>query len=364
MPFQLPTQEQKHDYCLEQFERIARGYDLSNDVISLGMHRAWKLRAVQELIGTCQSGKFLDVCCGTGDLALKIAKRLKPGSSVTGVDFAQNMLDLAKVREQKMARRYQRLEDRSDIQNIDSTPKVQKVRQARNVQLDWVRGDAQNLPFAANTFDGAIISFGLRNLTDLQKGIDEITRVVKPGGYVINLDLGHCEMPLFAPVFSFYFSRVVPVIGGILQIMTKLLPLHLFASVAHHLSQARGHQCHLPTGRAQGRDTHLPGFWHSGHASRLKVMSSRSLDDSSAPSEPAAGSSSGAPAGADAPAKERSLMIIVGDHSAERYTAKIIERLNILDPQLKIWGVGGPIMQAQGMELLYNHADFAVIVVL
>jgi len=196
MSFQLPTQEAKHDYVHEQFERIAKGYDLSNDVISLGMHRAWKLRAVQELVGTRESGKFLDVCCGTGDLALTIARHLKPGSSVTGFDFAQNMLDLAKIREQKLAQRKECL---------------------KNIQLDWVRGDAQNLPFAPNTFDGAIISFGLRNLTDLQKGIDEMARVVKPGGYVINLDLGHCEMPLFAPVFSFYFSRVVPVLGGILQ---------------------------------------------------------------------------------------------------------------------------------------------------
>jgi len=201
MSFQLPTKEQKHDYVLEQFERIAKGYDLSNDVISMGMHRAWKLRAVQELIGTRRRGKFLDVCCGTGDLALTIARHLTPGSSVTGFDFSQNMLDLAAVREQKLAAR------------------LNRKSQSRSfpVQMDWVRGDAQNLPFADNTFDGAIISFGLRNLTDLQKGIDQMTRVVKPGGYVVNLDLGHCEMPVFAPVFSFYFSHVVPVLGGILQ---------------------------------------------------------------------------------------------------------------------------------------------------
>ena len=199
MSFQLPTKEEKHDYCLEQFERIAKGYDLSNDVISLGMHRAWKLRAVQELIGTRESGNFLDVCCGTGDLALRIAKQLKPGSSVTGFDFAQNMLDLAKIREQKIKHR------------------PSQTARLANIRFDWVRGDAQNLPFADNTFDGAIISFGLRNLTDLQKGIDEMARVVKPGGYIINLDLGHCEMPVFAPIFSVYFDKVVPIIGGILQ---------------------------------------------------------------------------------------------------------------------------------------------------
>ncbi|MBS2006801.1 MAG: class I SAM-dependent methyltransferase [Cyanobacteria bacterium SZAS TMP-1] len=209
MSFQLPTKEQKHDYVLEQFERIAKGYDLSNDVISMGMHRAWKLRAVQELVGTRKTGKFLDVCCGTGDLALTIAKQLSPGSSVTGFDFAQNMLDLARVREEKLAARQNR--------RLQKSGHVGGVQKTFPVQMDWVRGDAQNLPFADNTFDGAIISFGLRNLTDLQKGISEMARVVKPGGYVINLDLGHCETPVFAPIFSFYFSRVVPVLGGILQ---------------------------------------------------------------------------------------------------------------------------------------------------
>ncbi len=220
MSFHLPTKEQKHDYCLEQFERIARGYDLSNDVISMGMHRAWKLRAVQELLGARTGGNFLDVCCGTGDLALTIARRLAPGSSVTGFDFAQNMLELAKQREIKIARRLARKKDPQNsgvAQGPKGAQQPTTLDQVQHVKLNWVRGDAQNLPFEDSTFDGAIISFGLRNLTDLQKGINEMARVVKPGGYVINLDLGHCEMPVFAPVFSMYFSQVVPVLGGILQ---------------------------------------------------------------------------------------------------------------------------------------------------
>ena len=202
MTFQLPTKEEKYDYVLAQFERIAKGYDLSNDVISMGMHRAWKLRAVYELIGLRGAGDYLDVCCGTGDLALTIAKQAPAGSSVTGFDFAQNMLELARVREQK-ARERQARKGKRDRLNQKS--------------LDWVRGDAQSLPFEDATFNGAINSFGLRNLTDLQKGVSEMARVVKPGGYVLNLDLGHCEMPLFAPIFAAYFSQVVPVIGGILQ---------------------------------------------------------------------------------------------------------------------------------------------------
>ncbi|CAN5534320.1 demethylmenaquinone methyltransferase [soil metagenome] len=207
MSFKLPTKEDKHDYVHEQFERIAKGYDLSNDVISVGMHRAWKLRAIAELLGLGQKKssensestdheKYLDICCGTGDLALTIAKQAAPGTEITGLDFSQNMLDLAGERQKRLARRKDRI---------------------KTVKMEWICGDAQHLPFEDNTFNGAIISFGLRNLTDLQKGLDEMSRVVKPGGRVINLDLGHSTVPLFAPIFDAYFSNVVPVIGGILQ---------------------------------------------------------------------------------------------------------------------------------------------------
>jgi demethylmenaquinone methyltransferase/2-methoxy-6-polyprenyl-1,4-benzoquinol methylase len=192
MPFQLPTKEEKAEYVLKQFDRIAAGYDLTNDAISMGMHRSWKARAVQELCAG-EGTNFLDVCCGTGDLALRIADyvRQRDGAHVTGLDFSSNMLEVA-------ARRLSQGKISAD-------------------KLDWIRGDAQNLPFADDTFDGAIVSFGLRNLTDLQKGLDELTRVVKPGSKVINLDLGHSEIPLFSNLFAFYFGHVVPVIGTVLQ---------------------------------------------------------------------------------------------------------------------------------------------------
>ncbi len=196
MSFQLPTKENKHDYVHEQFERIARGYDLSNDVISMAMHRAWKLRAVSQLLAGKKGGKFLDVCCGTGDVSLVIAKQAAAGTDITGLDFSQNMLDLAGERQRRLALRKDKI---------------------KTVNIDWICGDAENLPFADDTFDGAIISFGLRNLTDLQKGLNEMARVVKSGGRIVNLDLGHTTVPLFAPIFDTYFSKVVPVIGGILQ---------------------------------------------------------------------------------------------------------------------------------------------------
>lgn len=193
MSFRLPTSQEKAEYVHKQFDRIARRYDLTNHAISLGMHRLWKSRAVDDL-GCVPDGSYLDVCCGTGDLMLTVASRLGAGGTVTGVDFSRNMLDVA-------ARR------------------ALQARERRRVAaaLELVEGDAQNLPFPDNTFDGAIISFGLRNLSNLGAGLREMARVVRPGGRVINLDLGHPSMAGFTPLFLFYFRHVVPLIGAVLQ---------------------------------------------------------------------------------------------------------------------------------------------------
>ncbi|MDZ4836041.1 MAG: bifunctional demethylmenaquinone methyltransferase/2-methoxy-6-polyprenyl-1,4-benzoquinol methylase UbiE [Candidatus Melainabacteria bacterium] len=201
--FQLPTQEEKHAYVHQQFERIAARYDLANDVISMGMHRMWKKLAVDVLIdGPTRghkvdkqqrlSGKYLDVCCGTGDLAIKIAERLDAEGEVVGLDFSGNMLDVARQRANKAA------------------PSLR-------AKMSFEQGDALHLPFDDDTFDGAIVSFGLRNLTKFDQGINEMTRVVKPGGIVVNLDLGRPEGLLFPPAFKLYFRHIVPIIGSVIQ---------------------------------------------------------------------------------------------------------------------------------------------------
>lgn len=197
MSFQLPTAEEKHSYVLKQFDRIAKKYDLMNDLISVGMHRGWKNQAIAELMhGTNLKGDsnkhFLDVCTGTGDLALLIAASSGFEGKVTGLDFSSEMLNVARQRAANKAA------------SLKST-------------VEFQQGDAQALPFANDTFDGAIISFGLRNLTDLQKGLNEMARVVKPGGKIINLDLGQPTMPVFTPLFFFFFDNVVPMLGEIIQ---------------------------------------------------------------------------------------------------------------------------------------------------
>ncbi|CAN5708762.1 bifunctional demethylmenaquinone methyltransferase/2-methoxy-6-polyprenyl-1,4-benzoquinol methylase UbiE [soil metagenome] len=191
MSFSLPTAEEKAEYVLRQFDRIAQRYDLTNDAISMGMHHIWKQRAVSEL-ALKNDGTYLDVCCGTGDLTLRIARNLSKNGKVFGLDFSPKMLAVANQRLAKHS-----TEAHSEVQ--------------------FQEGDALQLPFANHTFDGAIVSFGLRNVTDYQRGINEMTRVVKPGGKVINLDLGKSQMPLFSQLFAFYFRQIVPLIGQALQ---------------------------------------------------------------------------------------------------------------------------------------------------
>jgi demethylmenaquinone methyltransferase/2-methoxy-6-polyprenyl-1,4-benzoquinol methylase len=191
MSFSLPTAEEKAEYVLRQFDRIAQRYDLTNDAISMGMHHSWKQRAVSEL-ELKPDGSYLDVCCGTGDLTLRIAKNLSQNGKVTGLDFSPKMLAVAN---QRLAK------------NI-----VEK-----RCPVNFLEGDALHLPFANDTFDGAIVSFGLRNVTDYQRGINEMARVVKPGGKVLNLDLGKSQVPIFSQLFAFYFRQIVPLIGQALQ---------------------------------------------------------------------------------------------------------------------------------------------------
>jgi len=187
--FQLPSLEKKALYVRNQFDRIAGRYNLTNQVISMGMHHSWKKKAVAALL-IKPTGSYLDICCGTGDLAFIIAKHLRLGGKVTGIDFSTHMLSIAGT-------------------------KSQLSRLA--VRPSWIHGNAEQLPFSDKCFDGAIISFGLRNLTDRLQGIRELARVVKRGGRVVNLDLGHPTLPVYTPLFMTYFRHLVPLLGLLLQ---------------------------------------------------------------------------------------------------------------------------------------------------
>ncbi len=171
------------------FDTIAPRYDLINDLQSLGLHRFWKQRLVTLAAG--QPGeRALDLCCGTGDITLGLARR---GVAVCGLDFSEPMLAVAN----------QRL----------NTRKLFPGDATRGVGVRFLRGDALSIPFPDAGFDLVTISYGLRNLADWEAGLREMRRVVRPGGRVLVLDFGKPDHPLWRWLYFFYLKRFVPLLG-------------------------------------------------------------------------------------------------------------------------------------------------------
>ncbi len=165
------------------FARIARRYDLINDLQSFGLHRNWKRRVVA-LAAVKADQRALDLCCGTGDIAAALAQR---GAETTGLDFSPQMLEVAAQRQRNM---------KSPISN-----------------LKFVQGDAQQLPFPENSFDIVTVGYGLRNLTSWQRGLEEMRRVARPGARIIVLDFGKPANALWRAVYFAHLKMSVPLIG-------------------------------------------------------------------------------------------------------------------------------------------------------
>ena len=167
------------------FQHISSNYDMMNDIISVGLHRGWKDSLAEEI---SQKGKsILDVCCGTGDLTVMLSKK-DVLNEVTGLDFSQNMLSVAKNRVEK-----------NDVKNVK-----------------LVQGNAMELPFEDNCFDCAVISFGLRNVADYSKVISEMTRVIKKGGWIYCLEASYPDSKYIKPFFRLYFRHIMPRLAGLI----------------------------------------------------------------------------------------------------------------------------------------------------
>jgi demethylmenaquinone methyltransferase/2-methoxy-6-polyprenyl-1,4-benzoquinol methylase len=166
------------------FDRIAGRYDALNSVMTAGLHHRWRERAA-DLAALGPGDSALDVCCGTGDLALELAGRVSPAGHVTGCDFSEPMLDLAR---EKAA-----------------------ARGLRAVRFEWA--DALQLPYDAGRFDAVTVGFGIRNLADLDRGLLEMGRVLRPGGRLVVLEITQPTRPPLSTFYSFWFDRVVPVLG-------------------------------------------------------------------------------------------------------------------------------------------------------
>jgi demethylmenaquinone methyltransferase/2-methoxy-6-polyprenyl-1,4-benzoquinol methylase len=166
------------------FDAIAGNYDFLNHVLSAGIDRRWRNRAIRSLNLTGRE-RVLDVCTGTGDLAIA-ARTASPGAKqVVGVDFAGEMLRIG----------------------------LAKVRQRRLEALTLLRGDAMKIPVATRSVDAATVAFGIRNVSDPAVACAEMHRVLVPGGRLAILEFAIPRLPIVRSVYLWYFNRVLPAIG-------------------------------------------------------------------------------------------------------------------------------------------------------
>ena len=167
------------------FDRIAGRYDLLNSLMTAGLHHAWRERAVDRAaVGPGDS--VLDVCCGTGDLSFELAERVVPGGSVVGCDFSEPMLDLARDK---------------------------ALDRGAPVRFEWA--DALQLPYDEGRFDAVTVGFGVRNLSNLDRGLAEMRRVLRPGGRLVILEITQPTRPPLSTFYSLWFDRIVPLLGRV-----------------------------------------------------------------------------------------------------------------------------------------------------
>jgi len=167
------------------FDRVAGRYDALNSLMTAGLHHRWRERAAEQTrLGPGDAA--LDVCCGTGDLALELARRVAPGGHVVGCDFSEPMLDLAR---EKAAE-----------------------RGVAGARFEWA--DALELPYDGERFDAVTVGFGVRNLADLDRGLREMARVLKPGGRAVILEITQPTRPPLSLFYSLWFDRIVPLLGA------------------------------------------------------------------------------------------------------------------------------------------------------
>jgi demethylmenaquinone methyltransferase/2-methoxy-6-polyprenyl-1,4-benzoquinol methylase len=160
------------------FDRISGVYDLMNQVMTVGLHHQWRRRAA-DLAGAGPNTHVLDVATGTGDLAIEMARR---GATVVGSDFSDDMLTHAREKEPA---------------------------------ITWEWANAMDLPYEDDRFDAATVGFGARNFAELDRGVSEMARVVRPGGKVVVLEITTPTKPPLSTFFRVWFDTVVPALGKV-----------------------------------------------------------------------------------------------------------------------------------------------------
>jgi demethylmenaquinone methyltransferase/2-methoxy-6-polyprenyl-1,4-benzoquinol methylase len=185
-PYQTSEKDKKQE-VEQMFDNISGNYDLLNKILSLGIDRGWRKKALLKL-APIQPKKMLDVATGTGDLAFMAAKLLRP-DVITGIDLSGGMLEVANKR-------------------------LEKTPSDKGAGITFLKGDAEALPFADNSFDAITVAFGVRNFGNLEAGLKEMCRVLRPGGMVMVLEFTKPRLFPFKQFFNIYFRHLLPLIGS------------------------------------------------------------------------------------------------------------------------------------------------------
>jgi len=209
-PHKLPD---KRRLVRVMFSAIAHRYDLLNHILSLNMDRSWRRRAV-ELAQPKPDQAVLDLCCGTGDLALQFARTEPRLSKIVGVDFSEEMLEIARNKQRKK----QPLKQLSNqpFKQSENQPKNQTCRYNHPI-IKWLCEDAENVPLPGEQFDCVTCAFGIRNLQNLQTALREMFRLLKPRGRLVILEFAMPRNHLLSALYECYFKLVLPCLGSIIS---------------------------------------------------------------------------------------------------------------------------------------------------
>lgn len=169
------------------FDRIARRYNLMNNIISFGLHHKWRSQLLATLGNLKPNDEVLDVATGTGDVALSIAEHFS-GVHITGLDPSSGMLEVGEAK---------------------------RAKYTWGHRVHFVEGDAQHMTFESNRFAAACVSFGIRNVPNRLQGLKEMKRVTRPGGRIAVLELSEPESGWLAPIAKWHIHHVIPTIGNI-----------------------------------------------------------------------------------------------------------------------------------------------------
>ena len=169
------------------FDKISGKYDLLNKVLSLGIDRKWRKEALSLLLAH-HPQHLLDVATGTGDMVFMAERILKP-AKITGIDLSQGMLEVARRR-------------------------LSEAGTRTTSEIEFIKGDAEQLPFEQGAFDAATVTFGVRNFGDLHKGLSEMYRVLRPGAPIVVLEFTKPRIFPIRQLFDIYFRHILPLIGS------------------------------------------------------------------------------------------------------------------------------------------------------